>query len=194
MYHLFFLNQPCPAPRATWPPPTTAPIPALLPAGRRLKAAVSGAHVLGAGGNTALPVAGSIFFSSMDFQLSSSSSGHSSLNFFPPSPALMAPKPLPLLPVVLTPGMVRDDEPPPVLFHQREREAKSLRSASVADSEPVVISSLVMKLCRPSRMVLTSQAGLKLLGWKSLMLRHSLVDGWKRPLGVCIRMAGGANG
>jgi hypothetical protein len=35
---------------------------------------------------------------------------------------------------------------------------------------------------------------LKDLGWKSLMERQSLVDGWKRPEGVCMRMAGGAYG
>lgn len=44
------------------------------------------------------------------------------------------------------------------------------------------------------RMVETSQAGLKDFGWKSLMLRQSRVEGWNRPLGVCMRMAGGANG
>ena len=51
-----------------------------------------------------------------------------------------------------------------------------------------------MKLNRPVRIVLTSHAGLKLLGWKSLMERHSRVLGWKRPMGVCMRMAGGAKG
>ena len=43
-------------------------------------------------------------------------------------------------------------------------------------------------------MVETSQAGLNDLGWKSEIVRHNLVDGWKRPEGVCIRIAGGANG
>jgi len=43
-------------------------------------------------------------------------------------------------------------------------------------------------------MVLTSQAGLKLLGWKSEIERQSRVEGWKRPEGVCIRIAGGAKG
>lgn len=141
-----------------------------------------------------LPVAGSILFCSIHFQFSSSSSGHSSLNFFPPSPALIAPKPRALLPVEVMPGMVRDEEPPPVLFHHLVLAANTARSAGVADKEPVVISSLVMKLCRPSKMVLTSQAGLKLLGWKSLMLRQRRVEGWKRPLGVCMRIAGGAKG
>ncbi len=44
------------------------------------------------------------------------------------------------------------------------------------------------------RMVLTSQAGLKDLGWKSEILRQSRVEGWKRPEGVCMRIAGGAKG
>ena len=44
------------------------------------------------------------------------------------------------------------------------------------------------------RIVETSQAGLKDLGWKSEMLRQRRVDGWKRPEGVCMRMAGGAKG
>lgn len=44
------------------------------------------------------------------------------------------------------------------------------------------------------RIVETSQAGLNDLGWKSLMLRQRRVEGWKRPEGVCMRMAGGANG
>lgn len=44
------------------------------------------------------------------------------------------------------------------------------------------------------RMVDTSHAGLKDLGWKSLILRHRRVDGWNRPLGVCMRIAGGAKG
>ena len=44
------------------------------------------------------------------------------------------------------------------------------------------------------RMVLTSHAGLKDLGWKSEMERQRRVEGWKRPEGVCMRMAGGAKG
>lgn len=44
------------------------------------------------------------------------------------------------------------------------------------------------------RMVETSQAGLKDLGWKSDIERQRRVDGWKRPEGVCMRMAGGAKG
>jgi hypothetical protein len=83
---------------------------------------------------------------------------------------------------------------PPVEFHQREREASQRRSCSVALMLPVVISSLVMKDSRPTRMVEMPHAGLNDLGWKSLMLRHRRVDGWKRPLGVCMRMAGGAYG
>jgi hypothetical protein len=35
---------------------------------------------------------------------------------------------------------------------------------------------------------------LKLLGWKSEIERQSRVEGWKRPEGVCMRMAGGAKG
>jgi hypothetical protein len=85
-------------------------------------------------------------------------------------------------------------EPPPVEFHHRERAANSLRSLSEALTLPVVISSLVMKLKRPIKIVETSHAGLKDFGWKSLMLRHSLVEGWNLPLGVCIRIAGGAKG
>ncbi|KAI4111735.1 MAG: hypothetical protein LQ345_006681, partial [Seirophora villosa] len=68
------------------------------------------------------------------------------------------------------------------------------RSLSLARTLPVVISSLVMKLINPIRMVLTSHAGLKLLGWKSEMLRQRRVEGWKRPEGVCILIEGGAKG
>lgn len=85
-------------------------------------------------------------------------------------------------------------DPPPVEFHHRVRPAAHFRSASVAPTLPVVISSLVMKERRPIRIVETSHAGLKDFGWKSLMLRHSRVEGWKRPDGVCIRIAGGAKG
>ena len=46
----------------------------------------------------------------------------------------------------------------------------------------------------PIKMVETSHAGLKDLGWKSDMLRQSRDDGWKRPEGVCILIAGGAKG
>ena len=51
-----------------------------------------------------------------------------------------------------------------------------------------------MKLNTPNKIVLTSHAGLKLLGWKSLMLRHKRSEHLKRPLGVCMRIAGGAKG
>lgn len=47
--------------------------------------------------------------------------------------------------------------------------------------EPVVISSEVMKESRPMRMVLTSHAGLKDLGWKSDIERQRRVEVWKRP-------------
>lgn len=86
------------------------------------------------------------------------------------------------------------EEPPPVEFHQRVRPAVHLRSASVAATEPVVISSEVMKERSPMRIVETSQAGLKDLGWKSEMDRHSRVEDWNRPDGVCMRIAGGAKG
>lgn len=79
-------------------------------------------------------------------------------------------------------------------FHHRDREARYLRSVSLAETEPVVISSDVMNERRPIRMVETSQAGLKDLGWKSEIERQRRVDGWKRPEGVCILMEGGANG
>lgn len=81
-----------------------------------------------------------------------------------------------------------------MLFHQRVRAAHQRRSASVACTLPVVISSEVIKDMRPIRMVETSQAGLKDLGWKSEMLRQRRVEGWKRPEGVCMRMEGGAKG
>lgn len=44
------------------------------------------------------------------------------------------------------------------------------------------------------RMVDTSHAGLNDLGWKSEMVRQSLLEGWKRPEGVCMRIAGGLKG
>ena len=79
-------------------------------------------------------------------------------------------------------------------FHHRLRAAYHLRSMSVPFMLPVVMSLLVMKDIRPMRIVETDHAGLKLLGWKSLMLRHRRVLGWNLPLGVCMRIAGGANG
>jgi hypothetical protein len=84
--------------------------------------------------------------------------------------------------------------PPPVEFHQRDRAAKHRRSADVLETEPVVISSLVMNESSPIKMVETSHAGLNDFGWKSEMERHSRVEGWNRPDGVCMRIAGGANG
>lgn len=48
----------------------------------------------------------------------------------------------------------------------------------------MVISSEVMKDIRPMRMVETSQAGLKDLGWKSEIERQRRVEGWKRPVGM----------
>lgn len=84
--------------------------------------------------------------------------------------------------------------PPPVVFHHLERAASQRRSGSGREREPVVISSEVMKDIRPIRMVETSQAGLKDFGWKSEMERQRRVEGWKRPDGVCIRIAGGAKG
>jgi len=84
--------------------------------------------------------------------------------------------------------------PLPVEFHQRDRAARERRSAAVLETEPVVISSLVMNERRPIRIVETSHAGLKDFGWKSEMDRHSRDEGWNRPDGVCMRMAGGANG
>ena len=85
-------------------------------------------------------------------------------------------------------------EPPPVEFHHRVLAARNLRSFSVAWTDPVVISSLVMNDISPINIVLTSQAGLKDLGWKSDMLRQRRVEGWKRPDGVCMRIEGGAKG
>jgi hypothetical protein len=70
----------------------------------------------------------------------------------------------------------------------------ALRSTSGAENAPVAISSLVMNESNPMRIVETSQAGLKLFGWKSEMVRQRRVEGWKRPEGVIIRIAGGAKG
>jgi len=178
-------SQPCPASRAACPPSTTTPK-AALPLGLLPKAAACGEHDGAPGSGMRSPVRVSILFSSIHFQFSLSSSGHSALNFAPPSPALM-------LPFWLTPA-ARVCDPPPVEFHHLVRPANHFLSASVAPTLPVVISSLVIKERRPIRIVETSQAGLKDLGWKSLMLRQRRVDGWKRPDGVCIRIAGGANG
>lgn len=60
--------------------------------------------------------------------------------------------------------------------------------------DPVVNSLDVMKDNRPFKMVDTLQAGLKERGWKSEMVRHRRDDGWKRPDGVCMRIAGGLKG
>ena len=91
-------------------------------------------------------------------------------------------------------GLALALDPFPVEFAHCVFEAMYRRSAAVDDTEPVVISSLVMKESNPIKIVDTSQAGLKVLGWKSDIERHSRVEGWKRPDGVCIRIAGGANG
>jgi hypothetical protein len=96
--------------------------------------------------------------------------------------------------VDVTPGTALACDPPPVEFHHRDRAAYNLRSASELLTLPVVISSLVINDSRPIRIVDTSHAGLKDFGWKSLMLRQRRVEGWKRPLGVCMRIAGGAKG
>jgi hypothetical protein len=186
--NLFLLIHPLLSSPTARPPSTTAPAIGWLPLG--LRSAMPGAHAwlepAGTAGSVTFPVAGSILFSFIHFQFSRSSSGHSLLNFAPPSPALIFP--------FCTPLPLSVHDPPPVLFHQRVRAVAHLRSASVALIEPVVISSLVMKLRRPIRMVDTSHAGLKLFGWKSEIERQSRVDGWKRPEGVCMRMAGGAKG
>ena len=185
--------QLCPASRATCPPSITTPRRGTLPVGRRRSAVASGEHVatVAFGSGVIWPVDTSIRLSFIHFQFSWSSSGHSVRNFSPPSPALML-----LMPLVVawTPGAMLEWDPPPVEFHHRDRAANTRRSVSDALTLPVVISSLVINDSSPIRIVDTSHAGLKDLGWKSLMLRHSRVDGWNRPLGVCIRIAGGAKG
>jgi len=85
-------------------------------------------------------------------------------------------------------------EPPPVEFHHRDLAAKNFRSVSLAETEPVVISSDVINESNPMRIVDTSHAGLNDRGWKSEMERQSRLDGWNLPDGVCIRIAGGAKG
>jgi len=139
----------------------------------------------------ALPVLGSIRLSLIHLQFSASSSGHCERNLTPPSPALMLPTPLD---VCCTPGVGLVAEPPPVEFHHLDLAAWYLRSAGLALMLPAVISSPFMNESKPFKMVETDQAGLKDFGWKSLMLRHSRSEGRKRPLGVCMRIAGGANG
>lgn len=75
-----------------------------------------------------------------------------------------------------------------------DRAAYILFSASVVLMLPVVVSSVTIKLSRPLRMVATDQLGFHELGWKSLMVRHSLVSVWNRPDGVDMRILGGLNG
>ena len=95
--------HPWPASRATWPPPTTAPIFGALPLGRLRRAVVSGEHLAAAlGSGISWPVLVSIRFSRIQFQLSWSSSGHSVRNFTPPSPAFTLLMPLA---VGVTPGV-----------------------------------------------------------------------------------------
>jgi hypothetical protein len=65
---------------------------------------------------------------------------------------------------------------------------------AVLEILPAVISSEFINESRPIRIVLTDQAGLKDLGWKSEIERHRRVEVWKRPEGVCMRIAGGAKG
>jgi len=58
----------------------------------------------------------------------------------------------------------------------------------------IIISSLVMKLSSPTRIVDTSHAGLTLVGWKSRIVRHSRVEVCKRPEGMIMRIAGDTKG
>ena len=48
--------------------------------------------------------------------------------------------------------------------------------------------------CRPIKIVLTDHMGFHDSGWKSDILRQSLVLGLKRPLGVSIMILGGFKG
>lgn len=64
-----------------------------------------------------------------------------------------------------------------MLFHHRDFKASHLRSFSDAVTDPCVISSAFIKDIKPIRIVETSHAGLNDLGWKSEMVRQSLVDG-----------------
>lgn len=172
-------TQLCPACVAAWPPPTTVPSPTPEPPGPRRRAATSLEHdvreeEVGSGSGSRLPVVGSTRLVFIHAQFSASNSGHSALNLTPPSPALTAPTPLAL---GFTPAASLSKLPPPVLFHQRVLAAAHLLSVSVACTEPVVISSLVIKDMSPMRMVETSQAGLNDLGWKSDIERQRRVDG-----------------
>lgn len=51
-----------------------------------------------------------------------------------------------------------------------------------------------MKLNKPFNIVETDQLGFHELGWKSLIVKQSLVSGWNLPEGVVIRMVGGLKG
>lgn len=179
--NLCLATHPRPASLAALP---ASPNPA-VPPGPLLKAATSGEHCPAEPapspsklGNTC-PVAASTRFLLIHSQFSASNSGHSARNFTPPSPAFTAPTPFT---VAMLPFTALMELPPPVVFHHLERAASQRRSDSGRESEPVVISSEVMKDIRPMRMVLTSQAGLKDLGWKSEMERQRRVEGWKRPV------------
>lgn len=139
----------------------------------------------GGGAGMMLPVKASTRCSLIHVQFSASISGHSARNRAPSSPAKMAPALAvePRTDAAVTAAAVAGSprpgraDPPPVEFHQRDCVARRRRSDSLALMLPRVISSLVMKDSRPIRMVEMPQAGLKDLGWKSLMLRQSRVDG-----------------
>jgi len=173
---LFLHTQPCPASRAAWPPCTTAPTPAVLPPSILRNVFVSGEQLMGSPSSSGSirPVTGSMRCCAIQSQFSLSSSGHSALNLTPPSPALMFPTPLV---VGWTPGTGLEADPPPVEFHHLDLAEYHLRSAVVPLMLPAVISSLFINDMSPIKMVDTDQAGLNDFGWKSLMLRHSLVDG-----------------
>lgn len=103
--------------------------------------------------------------------------------------------PGPFLLEMLLPATGEEEmEPPPVLFHHFDLAACHFRSIVEEDKDPAVISSEFMNDINPIKIVLTDHAGLKDLGWKSEIDRQRRVEVWKRPLGVCIRMAGGAKG
>lgn len=79
-------------------------------------------------------------------------------------------------------------------FHLCDRAAYALRVSVVAVTAPVVISSLVMRLSIPTKMLEMDHAGFQLPGWKLEKLVQMASFSLKRPLGVCILMVGGAKG
>jgi len=79
-------------------------------------------------------------------------------------------------------------------FQEWLLRAQARLSESVVFTDPVVISSDIMKDSKPVNIVATLHAGFQEAGWKSDIEKQIFLSGAKRPEGVSILMPGGLNG